>query len=141
MMLKNVNKMKIVYSDPKTGRSAQAVLEGERTSALLNYKINDVIDGSVIGLAGCKLKITGGSDKSGFPLTKGIGGSIKTSALKKLSGPGGKGLYRRFTVRGSVISVDTEQVNTIIVEYGSTPASEIFPEKAKPAAAEAEAAK
>ena len=124
--------MKIVYSDPKTGKSAQLVLEGDRAVALLNSKINDVIEGDAIGLPGYKLKITGGSDNSGFPLMKGIGGAIKTSVLRKVATSGRKnGMHERLTVRGSTISAETVQVNTVIVEYGSTPASELFPEKKK----------
>jgi len=124
--------MKIVYSDPKTGKSAQMVVEGDRIATLLNCKINDTIDGSALGLEGYKLKITGGSDKSGFPLTKGISGAIKTSVLKRVARSGRKnGIHKRSTVRGSMISNDTEQVNVVIVEYGSKPASELFPEKKK----------
>ena len=124
--------MKIVYSDPKTGKSAQLVLEGDRAVALLNSKINDTIDGDSIGLPGYKLKITGGSDDSGFPLMKGIGGAIKTSVLRKVANSGReKGVHERLTVRGSTISADTVQVNTMIVEYGSKPVSELFPEKKK----------
>jgi small subunit ribosomal protein S6e len=122
--------MKIVYSDPKTGKSAQMALEGEKANALLNYKINDTIDGGLIGLQGYKLKITGGSDSSGFPLTKGIGGAIKTGVLKKIAISGrNKGVHERRTVRGSTITNDTAQVNVMIMEYGSTPVSELFPEK------------
>ena len=43
------------------------------------------------------------------------------------------GMHERLTVRGSTISSDTVQVNTMIVEYGSTPVSELFPEKKKEA--------
>ena len=134
--------MKIVYSDPKTGKSAQLVLEGDKAVVLLNSKINDVIEGDTIGLPGYKLKITGGSDDSGFPLMKGIGGAIKTSVLRKVATSGRKnGMHERLTVRGSTISSDTVQVNTVIVEYGSTPVSELFPEKKKEEAAGKEAAK
>jgi len=134
--------MKIVYSDPKTGRSAQLALDVDKAALLLNYKINDIIDGSAIGLQGYKLKITGGSDSSGFPMTKGIGGAIKTSVLKKIASSGrSMGLHKRFTVRGSAISADTEQVNTVIVEYGSIPASELFPEKKSGEAEAKESAK
>ena len=126
--------MKIVYSDPKTGKSAQLVVEGDKAVALLNSKINDIIEGDTIGLPGYKLKITGGSDNSGFPLMKGIGGAIKTSVLRKVATSGrNNGMHERLTVRGSTISSDTVQVNTMIVEYGSTPVSELFPEKKKEA--------
>ena len=134
--------MKIVYSDPKTGKSAQLVVEGDKAVVLLNSKINDVIEGDSIGLPGYKLKITGGSDDSGFPLMKGINGAIKTSVLRKVATSGRKnGIHERLTVRGSTISSDTVQVNTMIIEYGSKPVSELFPEKKKEETASKEAAK
>lgn len=121
--------MKIVYSDPKTGKSAQMQLDNDKSAMLLNHKINDVVDGSAFGLSGYKLKITGGSDKSGFAMNKSITGSIKTKVLKRVAMSGKKkGQYKRSTVRGGMISNDTELVNTIIVEYGEKPASELFPE-------------
>lgn len=121
--------MKIVYSDPKTGKSAQMQLDKEKEPMLMNHKINDVIDGAALGLSGYKLKITGGSDKSGFAMDKSITGGIKTKVLKRVAYSGKhKGQYKRSTVRGNLISADTELVNTVIVEYGDKPASELFPE-------------
>jgi small subunit ribosomal protein S6e len=123
--------MKIVYSDPKTGRSAQMQLDKDKETMFLNHKINDVVDASALGMTGYKLKITGGSDNSGFGMDKSISGPIKTKVLKRVAYSGKlKGQYRRSTVRGNTISADTELVNTVIVEYGATPASEIFPESA-----------
>ena len=123
--------MKIVYSDPKTGRSASMQLDSDKSAFLMNHKINEIIDGTVLGLSGYKLKITGGSDKSGFALNSSIGGSIKTKVLRKVATSGKrKGEYERKTVRGNSISADTELVNMAIVEYGDKPASELFPEPA-----------
>ena len=121
--------MKIVYSDPKTGKSAVMQLDTDKSTFLLNHKLNDVIDGTVLGLSGYKLKITGGSDKSGFALNGSISGSIKTRVLRRVSNSGkNKGIHERKMVRGNTISSDTELVNTVIVEYGEKPTSEIFPE-------------
>ena len=124
--------MKIVYSDPKSGKSGQMQLDNDRAAMLLNHKINDVIDGNILGLEGYKLKITGGSDKSGFPMNKSIVGPIKTKVLRVIARSGkNKGQKKRSTVRGSMIANDTELVNTVIVEYGSKPAAELFPETEK----------
>lgn len=121
--------MKIVYSDQKTGKSAQMQLDNERSALLMNHKINDVIEGGLIGLEGYKLKITGGSDKSGFPMNKSITGPIKTKVLRMVARSGSnKGQYKRSTVRGNTITNDTELVNMMIVEYGSRPVAELFPE-------------
>ena len=119
--------MKIVYSDPKTGKSAQLQLDKDKEHVLLNHKINDVIDGSALGMSGYKFKITGGSDKSGFAMDKSITGGIKTKVLKRVAYSGKhKGQFKRSTVRGNLISADTELVNAMIVEYGEKPASELF---------------
>jgi small subunit ribosomal protein S6e len=121
--------MKIVYSDQKTGKSAQMQLDNEKSAMLMNHKINDVIDGGILGLEGYKLKITGGSDTSGFPMNRSITGAIKTKVLRKIAKSGKKkGQHRRSTVRGNTITADIELVNTVIVEYGSKPANELFPD-------------
>lgn len=111
-----VNNLKIVYSDPKLGRSAQADLPKDKVSMVLNYKIGDTIDGSIIGLTGYKLKITGGSDNSGFQLDRSIQGTIKTHAFRRAKKTGrSAGIVQRKTVRGMVVSTDVEQLNTVIV--------------------------
>ncbi|MCL5430019.1 MAG: 30S ribosomal protein S6e [Candidatus Marsarchaeota archaeon] len=124
--------MKVVYSDAKSGRTAQMELPADRTVPLLNKKIGETIDGSVIDLVGYKLKITGGSDKSGFPMEKSLEGTAKTKVMKKIADSGRqKGQYKRMMVRGNMINADTEQVNLMIVEYGEKPVEELFPKKEK----------
>jgi small subunit ribosomal protein S6e len=124
--------LKIVYSDPKTGRSAQMELQQDRAVMFINKKIGEIIDGTAIGLTGYKLKITGGSDKSGFPLNQSVDGPKKTTLLERGSKSGkGSGEYRRMTVRGNTVSADTEQINVTIVEYGEKPIDEILPKKEK----------
>ncbi len=106
---------------------------------LMNRKVGEVIDGAVIGLSGCKLQITGGSSKSGFPMESSLAGTGKAGVLKLVSASGKhKGLRRRKTVVGPVISDDIEQINAVIVEYGAKPADEIFPKKEKKTAEQGE---
>lgn len=124
--------MKIVYSDPKTGKSAQMELEKGKEAVLLNHKVGDVVDASALGLTGYKLKITGGSDSSGFPMDRSVESMLKTKVLKRVSKFGEmKGQYKRKTVHGGVISEDIAQVNAVITEYGDKPATELFPEGKK----------
>ena len=135
--------LKIVYSDPKTGRTGQAEATGDVTAQLINMKIGDALDGSLFGMAGFKLKITGGSDTSGFPMIKNAHGSRKMKANRDL----GHGQKERLTVVGNAVGPTTAQINTVIVEFGSKTADEIFPpiktkeEKAAKAAAKAAPAK
>jgi len=99
-------------------RAWQIRINDERTRAFIGLKIGDYVDGSIIGLKGVKLKITGGSDNSGFPMRPDIPGGVKKRVL--LSEPPGfhpekKGERRRKTVRGNTITPDIVQINTVIV--------------------------
>ncbi len=124
--------MKIVYSDPKTGRTAQAEISSEISVALNNKKIGDTVDGTIIGLSGYTLKITGGSDTSGFPMQANIEGAAKKSVLKKISNSGSmKGMHRRRTLVGNSVNPNTAQLNLVIVEYGDKGIDEIMPKKEK----------
>ena len=106
--------MKIVYSDKKTGRSAQMQLDNEKAGFLMNHRINETIDGSALGLSGYKLKITGGSDKAGFPMRGDVLGSGKRYVLMT-EGIGFRnsveGEKRRKLVRGGTISEEIYQLN------------------------------
>ena len=109
---------KVVVSDPKTGKAKQIEVKGAQAQALVGLKIGDIIDGSLIGLKGVRLKITGGSDRSGFPMLSSIPGGVKKRVL--LSRPPGfhpttPGERRRKTVRGNTITEDIVQINTVIV--------------------------
>ncbi len=126
--------MKIVYSDKKTGKTSQAEVAKDKEAMLLGKKMGEIIDGFPAGLDGFKLQITGLSDKMGSPSRREIDGTRKAKPLLG-SGVGIRGakggFRRRKLVRGNAISVETEQINTIIVEYGSKPAEEIFKAKVK----------
>jgi ribosomal protein S6E (S10) len=66
---------KIVINDPKTGKSYPFSVSGHHAQNLVGKKIGDEIDGINVNLPGYKLKIAGGSDKSGFPMKPGFAGS------------------------------------------------------------------
>lgn len=108
---------KVVVSDPKTGVAKQITVEGPRAHALIGLKIGDVIDGTPLGMPGVRLRITGGSDRSGFPMRADIPGGGKYRVL--LSGPPGfhpkkRGMRKRVTVRGNTITEDIVQINMVI---------------------------
>lgn len=103
------------------GKSAKFELENED---LVGKIIGDSIKGNLISpdLEGYELKITGTSDKSGFPgLSQIKGHAIKRVILKK--GVGMKnnqeGLRLRKTVRGHELSADTVQINLVVLKEGS----------------------
>jgi small subunit ribosomal protein S6e len=106
-------------------------LNDEMISLLLNKKIGDEIDGTALGLTGYKLKITGGTDSSGFPLEASISGQIKTKVIRERLNKNKEKINKRITVRGNVISSDVKQVSALITEYGSKPIEELFTAKKK----------
>lgn len=121
--------IKFVIADVKTAKCYQKEVEGSKISTLNGLKIADEFDGGVIDLPGYKLKITGGSGKSGFPMKKGVLGTSVQSALlshglgmkKKF-----KGLRKRKTVVGANISSELSQVNVAVVKYGKQSLDSIF---------------
>ena len=126
--------MKVVYSDKKSGKTAQVEVAKEAEPQLVGKKIGDVVDGVVVQLTGFKLQITGLSDNAGSPSRKEIEGTRKARPLIA-SGPGvrhpSKGFRTRRSIRGRTISADTAQVNTVITEYGAKSIEELFKPKEK----------
>jgi small subunit ribosomal protein S6e len=117
--------LKVVYSDPKTGRTGEVEVQKEVAVQFVNVKIGDLIEGSPFGLAGYKLKVTGGSDTSGFPMSRSIAGTRKTHIFKGRR----TGKMSRHTVVGNTVAATTAQINTVIVEYGAKAVDEIMPAK------------
>jgi len=110
-------KFKIIVSDPQTGKAAVTELEGSRAQVLVGRRIGEVIDGSQIGVVAGKLRITGGCDKDGVPMRADVhGGAKKHVVLSSGVGfrPKRSGERRRKLVRGSMITEETYQVNTMV---------------------------
>ncbi len=126
--------MKLVYSDKKSGKTAQRDIPKEAEGSLIGKRIGEVIEGGSFGLEGYKFQITGLSDTMGSPSRKEIEGSRKARVLLG-SGPGiigaKKGRRVRKLVRGNSVSTDTGQINTVITGYGTKSAEELFPKKAE----------
>jgi small subunit ribosomal protein S6e len=71
---------KLVISDTR-GKSITQELKDRAAQPLIGSRIGTVIDASVIGVAGGKLKITGGSDKAGTPMRADVHGGVKKYIL------------------------------------------------------------
>lgn len=115
---------KIVINDPTTGKSYQSEFDQSKLGSLVGKKIGDEIEGGFFGLGGYTLRVTGGTDKQGFPMRPGIHKTGRTSLLLK-GGQGyagrRKGVRRRKTVAGELISDEIEQLNLTIVKKGKMP--------------------
>lgn len=126
--------LKIVVSDPKTGKSYQKVLP---ENIFVGQKIKQKVKGDEFGLSGYELEITGGSDDAGFPMRYDIDGSVRKKAL--LAGGVGiktktrahkeQGIRIRKSVAGNTAHAKTAQINLKILSYGSTPIEEILGKK------------
>ena len=130
---------KFVVNDPETRKSYQVEIEQSKALGLIGKKIGDEFSGDIIGLPGYTLKITGGTDKDGFPMHPRVDGMGRKKVL--LTGPPcfhpkRKGERRRKTVRGNTISEDIAQINCKIVKKGEKPIEELIPVKKKEAKAE-----
>lgn len=112
-------KFKIIVSDPETGKSQAMEVEGTRAVPLIGRRLGEIIEGTAVGMSGYKLRISGGSDKDGFPMRPNIHGGVRVSViLSEGTGfhPSRAGERQRKTLRGNVITEDIVQVNMKVVE-------------------------
>ncbi len=108
----------LIVSDPATGKSQKVELEDARMGPLVGKKIGETVDGTLAGLQGYKLKITGGTDKDGVPMRPDIHGSAKSHPVLS-SGvgfhPKSEGDRKRKVVRGNTVSSETKFLNLTVV--------------------------
>lgn len=120
---------KAVVNDVKTGKSYNVSVTGHHATSLDGKCIGDVIDGVFVGLPGYKVKITGGSDRTGTPMRADMPGK-KRRQLLLADGLGFHEKYpgerKRVAARGTAISSEIVQINMIITEYGSKPIADCF---------------
>ena len=126
-------KFKLIVSDPANGKSTASEIEGARAQALIGRSLGETIDGSPLGIAQSKLRITGGCDKNGIPMRGDVHGGVKKYIVLS-AGPGFKpkrhGERRRKLVRGRTITDETYQINFALTKEG--PAEPKRPAEAKP---------
>jgi len=102
---------KLTISDIK-GKSLSKELKDSDANPLLGLQLGNETDATVVGLSG-KLKLTGGSDKSGVPMRDDVHGSARKRVLLSK----GVGLQDaehdrvRKLIRGNTISEEIYQIN------------------------------
>jgi small subunit ribosomal protein S6e len=118
---------KVVLSDQKTGRAYNLAVTGGGAGSFVGKKIGDEVDGGPFGLAGYRMRITGGSDRVGTPARKDLPGMARRKVLLS----GGRGYHpvhdgerRRKSVRGSEITGDFVQINAVVSAWGEKPLAE-----------------
>ena len=128
---------KLTISDIK-GKSISKELKDSDANPLLGLQLGNETDATIVGLSG-KLKLTGGSDKSGIPMRDDIHGAARKRVLLSK----GVGLQAAETgqrvrklMRGNTISEEIYQVNCkfdgeLPVEAPAEDAEESTDEKTK----------
>jgi len=103
---------KLTISDIK-GKSVSKELKDSDANALLGLQLGNETDATIVGLSG-KLKLTGGSDKSGVPMRNDIHGAARKQVLLS-KGVGlqnaNTGQRKRKLMRGNTLSEEIYQVN------------------------------
>ena len=121
------------------GKKTYQIEKDQRDCPVIGKKIGDAIGGDFLGMAGYEFKVTGGSDKDGFPmrsdiegvmrkkiiLTKGTGFKGKIKAGKKIAKPK-KGARKRKILRGNTITLDVVQINCKVMKSGEKTIEEIL---------------
>ena len=116
---------KLVLSS-KDGKSSQKVVKDKEADFFLKKKVGDKVSGGSFGMEGYEFEITGGSDKCGFPMRKGIqqkrqkimvSGGVGFSS-KMRTGKKQTGLKRKRTVCGEKIDGGIVQINLKILKEG-----------------------
>ena len=109
----------LIVSDPVTAKSQKVEINERGMAPLLGLRIGETIDGSIAGLAGHRLQLTGGCDKDGFPMRPDIHGGVKVHVILSDGvgfNPRNKGERRKKTIRGNTVTPETTLLNFKIVE-------------------------
>lgn len=119
------------------------VEKDQKDAPVFGKKIGDTISGDFLGLDGYELRISGGSDRDGFPMRADIEGTLRKKFLvTKGIGFSGKkkrkkgkykigGMRRRKTLRGNTVDQDISQINCKIVKAGATPLAKLLGKEEK----------
>ena len=104
--------LKLTISDIK-GKSVSKELKDSDVNPLLGLQLGSEADASIVGLTG-KLKLTGGSDKSGVPMRTDVHGAARKRVLL-VKGVGLQdveyGQRKRKLMRGNIVSEEIYQLN------------------------------
>jgi len=118
---------KLVISERE--RSIARTVTDPQSAGFLGKRIGEKIGGELLGASGYTFRISGGTDKSGFPLRPDLPGARQ---MRLYVGDGfgfhapRRGMRKRRTFRGNTISEDTVQINLVVDQTGPKPLAELF---------------
>ncbi len=118
---------KLVISD---GPKSYALTAQESQAAgFLGKRIGESVDGEMLGLGGYTLKLTGGTDRNGFPMRSELTGARQQRILTAESTgyhPTRYGTRDRRTFRGNTISEEIVQINLLVTTKGQKPLDQLI---------------
>ncbi|HTT34899.1 MAG TPA: 30S ribosomal protein S6e [Thermoplasmata archaeon] len=118
---------KLVISD--TQISYARTVADPQSAGFLGKRIGESVGGELVGLPGYTLRISGGTDRSGFPLRPDVPGARQ---VRVFVGQGfgfdapRRGMRKRRSFRGNQVSEDTVQINTVVEQKGPKPLAELL---------------
>lgn len=123
---------RIVVGDPASRKSYQKVLQPQEAAKLYGAKIGETVRGEMFGLDGYEFRITGGTDRNGFPMRQDAHGVEKRRIL--LTGgvgfhPERKGERKKITVHVNTVDATIAQLNLKVAKTGPKGLEELMPSK------------
>jgi small subunit ribosomal protein S6e len=118
---------KLVLADGP--RSYASSVNDAPAAGFLGKRIGEVVGGELFGVEGYTFRISGGTDRAGFPLRGDLPGGRQ---LRLFVGDGfgfhapRHGQHRRRTYRGGTISEETVQINLTVEQRGKKPLAELL---------------
>jgi len=103
-------------------KSYKKIVKEPETNVFVGLKVGAIISGDSFGFNGYEFMISGGSDKAGFPMHKGVNGAERAKILRRKK----QGNALRKTVMGNTISEGTSQINLTVTKKGKKELKEIF---------------
>lgn len=126
---------RIVVGDPASKKSYQKALQPQEAAKLYGTKIGETVRGEVFGLDGYEFKITGGTDRNGFPMRSDAHGAEKRRILLTNGvgfHPERKGERKRKTVHINTVDATIAQLNLKVMKSGPKALPEFMPSNKKP---------
>ena len=114
--------MNIVVSDPKTRKAYSKKIDNP--AIFIGKKVGESVELGLIGLDGYTAKITGGSDKEGFPMKPDMAGSNRREIYVVVDAK--KGVRGKIRRRGNSVTNEIAQLNLKVTRDGAKPLVEIL---------------
>jgi small subunit ribosomal protein S6e len=124
--------MFFTLQNPATGAQLKVDIDDQtKIRAVVDKSVGDEVKGEDIGYPGYIFKITGGSDRQGFPMKPGVAVNSRVRLLLARGSVGYRkhvgrsGERKRRTVRGSIVATDIVVLNMVVVRSGEEKISEL----------------